>query len=69
MDRRQRRKGAGLLWGWGGEWKWIFHSWKGRKGQRVGASLGSTGMSHQGPGEWRVDRVWRPVMLGSAGRR
>lgn len=34
----------------------------GRKGQRVGASLGSSGMSHQGTGEWRVDRIWRLVI-------
>lgn len=32
---------------------------EGRKGQRVGASLGSLGMSHQGMGEWRVDGIWR----------
>lgn len=47
--------GGGLIaeeggWPAGGEgaWRQIFHSWTGRKGQRVGASLGSSVMSHQG---------------------
>jgi hypothetical protein len=58
MGWETEEEGAGLLW-WGVYFPLME---EGRKGQRVGASLGSLGMSHREMEEWRVDRLWRSVV-------
>lgn len=56
-----RRKGAGLLW----EVEMDFPLMEGEERAEGGGFLGKLGMSHQETGDWRVERIWRRVMLGA----
>ena len=56
-----RRKGAGLLW----EVEMDFPLMEREERAEGGGFLGKLGMSHQETGDWRVERIWRRVMLGT----
>lgn len=56
-----RRKGAGLLW----EVEMDFPLMEGEERAEGGGFLGKLGMNHQETGDWRVERIWRRVMLGA----